>query len=99
MDLERGASLLESEFQFFNRVHDKWSLTAGPQDMELVAHAMRVILDPMEMRLAAGSWQQGLQLLTNPSGWRDLRNLMDAVREAGRALGLGLHSYIKQEDK
>ena len=44
MDLDKGAGLIESEYQFLNNVHDKWSLTAGPQDMELVAHAMRVIL-------------------------------------------------------
>ena len=44
MDLEKTAQLIESEYAFFTRVHPKWSLTAGPQDMELVAHAMRVIL-------------------------------------------------------
>ena len=44
MDLDKVESLIESEYRFFTRVHDQWSLTAGPQDMELVAHAMRVIL-------------------------------------------------------
>lgn len=44
MELEQVAGLIESEYQFFSRVHDQWSLTAGPQDMELFAHAMRVIL-------------------------------------------------------
>ena len=44
MDLEKVASLTESEYQFFKKVHDQWSLTSGPQDMELVAHALRVIL-------------------------------------------------------
>jgi hypothetical protein len=44
MDLEKIARLIESEYEFLNRVHDQWSLTRGPQDMELVAHAMRVIL-------------------------------------------------------
>jgi len=44
MDLEKSAALIEAEHQFFTKVHDQWSLTAGPQDMELVAHALRVIL-------------------------------------------------------
>lgn len=44
MDLEKASGIIESEWQFLNRVHDRWSLTEGPQDMELVAHAMRVIL-------------------------------------------------------
>ncbi len=44
MDLEKAAQLIESEDQFLTRMHRNWSLTQGPQDMELVAHAMRVIL-------------------------------------------------------
>ena len=44
MDLDKVSGLIESEYQFFMRVHSKWSLTKGPQDMELVAHALRVIL-------------------------------------------------------
>ncbi len=52
MELEKVAGLIESEVGFLTEVHDRWSLTAGPQDMELVAHAMRVIL---HMGKAAGS--------------------------------------------
>ena len=44
MDLEKVAGLIESEAQFFARAHSRWSLTKDHQDMELVAHAMRVIL-------------------------------------------------------
>lgn len=44
MDLEKTSGIIESEFAFFTRVHPQWSLTAGPQDMELVAHALRVLL-------------------------------------------------------
>ncbi|MBI3318546.1 MAG: terpene cyclase/mutase family protein [Candidatus Omnitrophica bacterium] len=44
MDLEKVSALIESEWSFFKKAHSRWSLTAGPQDMELVAHAMRVIL-------------------------------------------------------
>ena len=44
MDLDRAALLIQSEFSFLQRVHAQWSLTEGPQDMELVAHALRVLL-------------------------------------------------------
>ncbi|MBI3616246.1 MAG: terpene cyclase/mutase family protein [Candidatus Omnitrophica bacterium] len=44
MDLDKAASLIESEYQFLGSVRDRWSLTKGPQDMELAAHALRVIL-------------------------------------------------------
>lgn len=44
MTNESLSQLVESEYQFFQREHDRWSLLAGPQDMELVAHALRVIL-------------------------------------------------------
>jgi len=44
MDLDKVSDLIESEYRFLTEVHDQWSLTAGPQDMELVAHALRVIL-------------------------------------------------------
>ncbi|MBI1953736.1 MAG: terpene cyclase/mutase family protein [Candidatus Omnitrophica bacterium] len=44
MDLDRVTALIESEYGFFQRERARWSLTAGPQDMELVAHALRVIL-------------------------------------------------------
>lgn len=44
MDLDKVANLVESEWKFLNSTHAQWSLTKGPQDMELVAHALRVIL-------------------------------------------------------
>ncbi|MCE2486515.1 MAG: terpene cyclase/mutase family protein [Desulfurellaceae bacterium] len=42
--LEQIDRLVQDEYAFF--VHEKqgWSLTRGPQDLELVAHALRVIL-------------------------------------------------------
>jgi squalene cyclase len=36
--------LLKSDYAFFLREKNNWSLTAGPQDLELVAHALRVLL-------------------------------------------------------
>lgn len=41
---ESLSQLIESEYRFFQGVHDQWSLLGGPKDMELVAHALRVVL-------------------------------------------------------
>lgn len=37
-------TLINDEYAFFLRERSRWSLTAGPQDLELVAHALRVLL-------------------------------------------------------
>lgn len=69
MDLDKVAGLIESEWQFFNKVHAQWSLTQGPQDLELVAHAMRVIL---HMGKAKESLPEYLALVKNQhadGGW------------------------------
>ncbi|MGE0827290.1 MAG: prenyltransferase/squalene oxidase repeat-containing protein [Candidatus Binatia bacterium] len=44
MQLEHIDQLIKSEYAFFLREKTHWSLTAGPQDLELVAHALRVLL-------------------------------------------------------
>ena len=36
--------LIKDEYAFFLQETNDWSLTAGPQDLELVAHALRVLL-------------------------------------------------------
>jgi hypothetical protein len=44
MDQGRMERLIRDEFAFLLREKAGWSLTAGPQDLELVAHALRVLL-------------------------------------------------------
>ncbi len=44
MDSQRIDTLIKDEYAFFLHERDNWSLTAGPQDLELVAHALRVLL-------------------------------------------------------
>lgn len=44
MTNEQLQSLVESEYQYFQHEHEAWSLLSGPKDMELVAHALRVLL-------------------------------------------------------
>jgi len=44
MDLDRIDRLVQAEYRFFLQEKKSWSLTVEPQDLELVAHALRVLL-------------------------------------------------------
>src|SRR6266581_3833791 len=44
MQLEQIERLIRDEYAFFLQERNGWSLTARPQDLELVAHALRVLL-------------------------------------------------------
>jgi hypothetical protein len=44
MQRESIDQLIKSEYAFFLREKNNWSLTTQPQDLELVAHALRVLL-------------------------------------------------------
>jgi len=44
MHLDHIDQLIKSEYAFFLQEKNGWSLTVGPQDLELVAHALRVLL-------------------------------------------------------
>jgi hypothetical protein len=44
MQLANIDKLIKDEYAFFLQEKNGWSLTAGPQDLELVAHALRVLL-------------------------------------------------------
>ncbi len=57
--------------------------------------AIRSILDPMEVRLAVGSWRQGLRMLAVPSRWSQMRLFLGAVRKAGQSLADGLGRFIR----
>jgi len=44
MKSEQLTQLVASEYRYVQQGHDRWSLLSGPKDMELVAHALRVVL-------------------------------------------------------
>ena len=69
MDLEKVAGITESEHQFFMKTHPQWSLTAGPQDMELVAHALRVILHMGRAGDSLPEYQALIQTQHADGGW------------------------------
>ena len=69
MELDKAAGLIESEYQFFQRVHGQWSLTAGPQDMELVAHALRVLLHMGKARESLAEYRALVEIQHADGGW------------------------------
>lgn len=69
MDLEKVSGIIELEWQFLNRVHDRWSLTRGPQDMELVAHALRVILHMGKAGESLSEYQALVRVQHADGGW------------------------------
>ena len=69
MELEKVASLIESEYRFFTRVHGKWSLTTSPQDMELVAHALRVILHMGKVQESLPEYLALVRVQHSDGGW------------------------------
>jgi hypothetical protein len=44
MELERIDDLIADEYRFFTAERAGWSIAGGPKDLELVAHALRVLL-------------------------------------------------------
>src|SRR5262245_931486 len=44
MDLTQVERLIADEYRFFASERAGWSIAAGPRDLELVAHALRVLL-------------------------------------------------------
>ena len=69
MNAENLVSLVESEYHFFTRVKDQWSLTSGPKDMELVAHALRVLLHMGEASGELAQYQAVVKAQHDDGGW------------------------------
>jgi len=69
MDLDKVAGLIDSEYQFFSGAHSQWSLTKGPQDMELVAHALRVILHMSKAGESLPEYQALVKIQHADGGW------------------------------
>ncbi len=68
--------------------------TAGVAEAAAAAEvpwvSFRVILDPMEVRLAIGSARDALGLFLRPGRWCEFRDFMSAIRTASKSLATGL---------
>ncbi|OGX40473.1 MAG: hypothetical protein A3C53_07890 [Omnitrophica WOR_2 bacterium RIFCSPHIGHO2_02_FULL_68_15] len=69
MTNEQLQSLVESEYRSFQQEHDAWSLLSGPKDMELVAHALRVLLHMGQAGDALPEYQAVVAAQHADGGW------------------------------
>lgn len=69
MNAEQVVRLVESEYQFLEGERAHWSLTQGPQDMELVAHALRVILHIGRVPESLSEYQALIRVQHVDGGW------------------------------
>lgn len=90
MNSEKVIQLIESEHQFFNRVHDQWSLVAGPQDMELVAHALRVILHLGKAADSLPEYEALIRVQHEDGGWGRESNETESAAWVSAFCGLML---------
>ena len=69
MDLDAVERLVGEDFAFLLREKKDWSLTAGPQDLELVAHALRVLLHTGAARDFADDFTALAACQNEDGGW------------------------------
>lgn len=60
--------------------------------------ALRVILDPMEAPVAAGSVRQAVGLAVRPWRWAELARFLGCIRKARESLARGLELLVQQVD-
>ena len=90
MNSEKVIQLIESEHQFFNKVHDQWSLVAGPQDMELVAHALRVLLHLGRAADSLPEYEALIRVQHEDGGWGRESNETESAAWVSAFCGLML---------
>src|SRR5215467_7933400 len=69
MQLAQIDKLIKDEYAFFLQEKTGWSLTAGPQDLELVAHALRVLLHARTTPEFLADYLALVDCQNNDGGW------------------------------
>ncbi|MBI4314083.1 MAG: hypothetical protein HY594_04625, partial [Candidatus Omnitrophica bacterium] len=69
MKNDRLVEWVESEYRFLQSEHARWSLTKKDQDMELVAHALRVILHIGKAKESLPEYLAVIQSQHADGGW------------------------------
>ena len=90
MTNESLQQLVESEWQFLQQEHDQWSLLTGPKDMELVAHALRVILHMGVVGEFPAEYQAVVAAQHADGGWGRDSSEADSAAWVSAFLGLML---------
>ena len=68
-DLDQIKTVIDSEYEFFLREHDLWSLLTGPKNNELVAHALRVLLHIGEVKKYGDEFLSVAENQHKDGGW------------------------------
>ena len=68
-NLRHIKSIIDSEYEFFLREHDRWSLLTGPKNNELVAHALRVLLHIGEVNKYGDEFLSAAENQHRDGGW------------------------------
>jgi len=79
MELSRVEQLIGDEYRFFDEQRRGWSLVAGPQDLELVAHALRVVLHTNTIRDHHDEYVQLAACQHADGGWAPLSSDPDST--------------------
>jgi len=90
VNAENLVSLVESEYHFFTRMKDQWSLRSGPKDMELVAHALRVLLHMGEAAGELAEYQAVVKVQHDDGGWGRVSSELESAAWVSAFLGLML---------
>ncbi|MBI4226700.1 MAG: hypothetical protein HY600_00335, partial [Candidatus Omnitrophica bacterium] len=90
MTNEQLETLVESEYRFLQSGHAQWSVVAGPQDMELVAHALRVILHMGKAGESLPEYLAVVEAQHADGGWGRASQEADSAAWVSAFLGLML---------
>lgn len=83
-------ALIRDEYAFFLRERRQWSLTAGPQDLELVAHALRVLLHARTTQDFLDDYTGLADCQNRDGGWSPLSSDTDSTAWVSAFCGLML---------
>ncbi len=90
MTVDHLHRLVESEYQFLQREHARWSLVSGPQEMELVAHALRVLLHVGQATASLPEYLAVVRAQHADGGWGRESTAADSAAWVSAFMGLML---------
>ncbi len=67
--METMKRIIDAEWEFLQSEHRRWSLTEGPQNMELVAHALRVMLHLGQVPQSLAEYHATVDVQHPDGGW------------------------------
>ena len=90
IDTGRLERLIEQEFQFLQQERARWSLLHGDQNMELVAHALRVLLHVGKVKESLAEYHAVVDIQHADGGWGSESNDSESAAWVTAFIGLML---------